>query len=240
MVAVTESGAATIGKRTIPTSKPMTLQVGLHEVSEEHVELIAAEDGNTLSKTPETVPGGLLGLIAPKWLPSSVQARFNEFVNKGITGVTATTELAAPINTVTLNLNHMIEAQGVVFTLPVKVKLNNTFLGSDCYIGSDANPIELALVTGTTSPPPPNTPIAGNVGEITLEEDFTIVNAVGTSFVDNSFAVPAASGCGGRLSFLVDPAVDAAIGLPSAAGHNTAILNDRLSEGVAAAIRASE
>jgi hypothetical protein len=41
--------------------------------------------------------------------------------------------------------------------------------------------------------------------------------------VDNSFAAPEASGCGGIFSIIIDPLVDSKLGLPSAAGKNTAI-----------------
>jgi hypothetical protein len=58
--------------------------------------------------------------------------------------------------------------------------------------------------------------------------------------VNNSFAAPAAEGCGGLFSFLIDPAVDAQLKIPSAAGNNTAILNGTLNQGVAEAIKASE
>jgi hypothetical protein len=240
LVATTASGGETVGTKTIPISKPIVLQGGLYEVSEEHLELIAAEDGNTLSRTPEPVTGGLAGVIASKGLSSSLQARFNELIGKGSMGVTATTELAAPVSTIMLNLNNLIEGKGVAFTLPVKVKLNNLLLGSNCYIGSNAHPIELALTTGTTSPSPPNTPITGSVGQFEIEENFSIASTVGTTLVDNSFAAPEAVGCGGSLSSQIDPAIDADIGLPSAGGHNTAIMGDSVSEGVVAAIRASE
>ena len=67
-----------------------------------------------------------------------------------------------------------------------------------------------------------------------------IVVDKGNSLVNNSFAAPTAEGCGGLFSFLVDPAVNAEIGLPSAAGHNTAILNGTQELAASAAVRASE
>jgi hypothetical protein len=240
LFAQTESGEFIVGKRTVPISKAITLQGGLHEVSEEHLEFVAAEDGNTLSKTPQTVPGGLLGVVAPSFLPGFLQTLFNEFINKGATGVTATTELAAPAKAIFINLNHLVEGSGIALTLPVKVKLNNAFLGENCYIGSNAHPIQLELTTGKTSPPLPNTPISGNVGEIKFEEEFTIVKIAKNSLVNNSYAAPGAEGCGGIFSFLIDPAVNAQLGIPSAAGHNTAILNGTLNEGVSEAVKGSE
>ena len=48
--------------------------------------LIAAEDGNTLVKTPQPVPGGLTGIVAPSWWPSILRDLFNETINNGFTG----------------------------------------------------------------------------------------------------------------------------------------------------------
>jgi hypothetical protein len=240
LFAQTESGEVVIGKKAVPIVKTITLQGGLHEVSEEHLEFIGAEDGNTLTKAPQPVPGGLLGIVAPSFLPKFLQESFNEFINKGITGVTATTELAGPASSIGVNLNHLVEGEGVALSLPVKIKLDNPFLGSNCHVGSNAHPIIIELTTGTTSPPPPNKPISGNVGEVKFEEEFTIVKIAHNSLVNNSFAAPVAEGCGGIFSFLIDPAVDSQLELPSAAGKNTAILNGTLNEGVAEAVKASE
>lgn len=240
LFAQTESGEFVVGKKTVPISKTITLQGGLHEASEENFEFIAAEDGNTLSKTPQAVPGGLLGIVAPGFLPKFLQELFNESINKGLTGVTATTELAAPAKSIGVNLNHLVEGTGTALSLPVKVKLSNAFLGENCYVGSNAHPIDLPLTTGATSPPPPNKPLSGKVGEINFEEEFTIVKIANNSLVNNSFAAPGAEGCGGIFSFLIDPAVDAELGIPSAAGTNTAILDGTLNEGVAEAVRAHE
>jgi hypothetical protein len=240
LFAKTESGSITIGSKNVPIVNPITLQGGLHEVSEENLEFIAAEDGNTLSKSPQPVPGGLLGIMAPEFLPGFLKTLFNEFINKGATGVYATTELAAPASSIKFNLNHLIEGEGTAFTLPIKVHLENGFLGSSCYIGSNAHPINIELTTGTTSPPPPNKPITGKIGEINFEEEFTIVKIAKNSLVNNSFAAPGAEGCGGIFSFLVDPAVNAELNTPSAAGHNTAILNGTLYQAVAEAVKAHE
>ncbi len=231
-----EGGELVVGATTIPISQTVTLLAGVHEVSEEHLELIGAEDGNTLSKTPQSVPGGLFNVMATKQSPQ----RLDQFSNQGIASLTATAELAAPVSSIILNANHLIEGSGTALTLPIKVKLNNLLLGKHCYVGSDAHPIDIDLTTGTTSPPPPNKPITGRVGEIRFEEEFTIVHDMGDSMVDNSFAVPGAEGCGGDSSSFVDRAMDTRLGIPSAGGRNTAILNGTVYESVAAAVTASE
>ena len=62
----------------------------------------------------------------------------------------------------------------------------------------------------------------------------------GSSFVNNSFAAPAAQGCGGSSSRAgpLDRAVDAELHLPAPAGRNTAILDGTLQEANAPAVRA--
>jgi hypothetical protein len=60
------------------------------------------------------------------------------------------------------------------------------------------------------------------------------------SLVDNSFSAPAAEGCGGLSSFLIDPILDSKIGLPAQAGHNSATLSGTLRTASAEAVIASE
>ena len=63
-------GEFTIGKKTVPVNKTITLQGGsiLNEETGGET-FVAAANGETLSKTPLTVPGGLLGIKAPTWWP---------------------------------------------------------------------------------------------------------------------------------------------------------------------------
>ena len=243
-VANTKSGEFTVGKKTVPITNTITLQGGLHENEKTgELEFIAAEGAETLSKTEETVPGGLLGIKAPTWWPKILQELFNEYViNKGLTGVTEITELAKPASAIKLNTTNLIFEEGVALQLPVKVKLNNTFLGSECYVGSSSKPITLNLTTGTTSPPLPNKPIKGSAGSLEILEEGNLVRLSGGSLVDNSFAAEeGASGCGGFLfSWAVDPLVNEILGVPSKAGTNTAILDGNLEEAVASAVKASE
>jgi len=240
-VATTTSGEFNVGKRVVPITKTITLQGGLIEIPEtEEQELVAAANGETLSKTPQTVPGGLFGIIAPETLPKWLQEIINNFINEGFSGVTETTELALPASNVRLNSTNLLIESGTALTLPVKVKLNNALLGSSCYIGSASSPIDLNLTTGATSPPPPNKSIHGAKGALSIEEEGTLVVLSGGSLVDNSFATGGAHGCGGVfLEGLLDEAVNKELGLPSAAGHNTAVLNGRLELASAEAVRAN-
>ncbi|HXB64507.1 MAG TPA: hypothetical protein VNV42_06480 [Solirubrobacteraceae bacterium] len=241
VLAETTSGQLTVGSRTVPIKNKITLQGGfIVNKTTERLEFVGAEDGNTLSKTAQYVPGGLFNIVAPEGLNKEQKEKFDELINKGITGVTETTELAGPASEIGLSTENLIFEEGIALSLPVKIKLGNTFLGSSCYIGSDSNPIVIDFTTGTTEPPAPNKPIKGAAGTLTHNEAFTLITLSGGKLVNNSFAAPEATGCGEPLSFLVDKAVDAELGLPSAAGHNTAILEGQLSTANAEAVRASE
>jgi hypothetical protein len=236
--ATSTGGEFTVGTTTVPINKTITLQGGSILNEETGAEtFVAAKNGETLSKTALTVPGGLLGIIAPSGWPTWLQNIFNEFINNGITGVTATTELVANPG---ISRTNLLFQEGTALELPVRVKLSNPFLGNSCYIGSAAHPIVQHLTTGTTSPPAPNVPISGSVGELEFKDEFQLVIIKNNSLVDNAYASPGAEGCGGIFSFLVDPAVNAKLGLPSAAGHNTTRLNGTLQNATAEAVKNSE
>jgi hypothetical protein len=100
-------------------------------------------------------------------------------------------------------------------------------------VGSESEPIVLNLTTGTTDPPSPNKPISGKPGTASFNEALTIITIHGNSLVDNSFAAPGVSGCGGSLAPILDEAVDEDAGLPSAAGNNAAILSGSIAEAAA-------
>jgi hypothetical protein len=237
-VATTESGEFTIGKETVPITNTITLQGGLNTFLTGTETFYGAEDGNTLSKSPQKVPGGLAGLVKCNEITEFLERIACELVfeNK-VTGVTATTEQAGSIGVNTLAL---ATGSGSALTLPVKLHLENPLLGGSCYIGSNAHPIVIEFTTGTTSPPGPNKPITGKPGELSANETGTIITDTGNELVNNSYPAPAAEGCGGVFSFLIDPILDAKLGLPSAAGNNTAILRGKLKLGEAAAVKASE
>jgi len=241
LFAKTESGKFIVGKEEVPITNTITLQGGLHQNADETVSFIAAEDGNTLSKTPQKVPGGLSGLVKCNEISNFLERVACEVVfENGVTGVNATTELAAPASSIGISLLNLLTSSGTALSLPVKVHLENPFLGSECYIGSNSHPVTINLTTGTTAPPLPNKPITGSVGELILNGPGTLITIKKNSLVNNSFAAPEVQGCGGLFAFLIDPIVDSKLGLPAAAGHNTAILNGTLQQADAAAVKASE
>jgi hypothetical protein len=230
-----------VGKKTVPLKKPVILQGGLEfNETETETAFVGAENGVSLVPTPQTVPGGLLGIEAPKSWPLFLQILFNETINKGATGVTATVELAAPASSVKVNPSALVSENGDALVLPTKIKLDNSFLGNNCYIGSNSHPVVINFTTGETAPPPPNKPIHGAAGALEINELGTILTVSGGSLVNNSFAAPGANGCGGLFSFLVDPFVNSLIGLPSPAGTNTAILEGKFQLASPEAVKASE
>lgn len=235
---LTSTGEFQIKSTKVPIKNPITLQAGsiLNEESGAET-FVEATNNETLSKSPQQVPGGLLGVVAPESLPKFLQEIINKLVSEGLDEVTATAELVA---TPTINRVNLLFQEGVALSLPVRIHLSNTFLGNSCYIGSKSSPVTFNLTTGTTSPEKPNKPITGVVGELEFKDEFQLVVIKGNKLVDNAYSVPTANGCGGLLSLLINPAVNLKLGLPSADGNNAAILGSTLENATAAAVKASE
>ncbi|HEV7563088.1 MAG TPA: hypothetical protein VGO24_06255 [Solirubrobacterales bacterium] len=236
VLSISNGGGFTIGKKNVPLKNPVTLQGGFEGAGSE-VKFYGAENGNTLSKTPQPVPGGLLGIVAPTWWPKFIQDWFNEQISKGFTGVNATVELTGPskgLTNVKLNTENLIFEEGVALGLPVKIKLDNAILGSNCYIGSESKPVQLNFTTGTSGK------LKGSAGTISFNPTFTITTISGGKLVDGTYAAPAASGCGGIFSIFVDPLVNSILGTPSPSGTNSATLEGKLQDAVAAEVKASE
>ena len=207
-------GEFKMGSTAVPIEKTVTLQGGLK--AKDTGTRRAHRGQNPLAGTL-TVPGGLVGV-------------------EGVGGeVTATAELAGVAH---INLAALFSDSETLVELPVKVKLDNPALGEECYIGSDSEPVTLDLTVGKTDPPPPNEPIQGSNGTRTSKDEVTTIE--GAELVDNSFAVPGVSGCGGILAPVLDLAVDVKAGLPSAAGHNLAIMKGTLLEAEARLVRTEQ
>jgi hypothetical protein len=233
---VTSKGSFTIGTKTVPIVNPVTLQGGFERV-EEALQFYGAEEGNTLSKTPQPVPGGLTGIVAPTWWPKFIQDWFNGLINEGFTGVNATVELTGPskgLTNINLSTERLLEEKGTALGLPAKFHLENAILGSSCYIGSEASPVQIDFTTGTSGA------LKGTAGTATFNEAFTLTTLTGGKLVNNVFKAPATSGCGGIFSFLVDPLVSSILGVPAGEGKNSAILEGKLEDGRAKAVKASE
>jgi hypothetical protein len=240
ILAKTESGGFTLGKQSVPIKNAITLQGGFIE-KEGKFTFVGAKNGETLSKTPQPVPGGLAGLVNCPEISNIIERIACEVTfENGLTGVNATTELAGPASSIGLNEENLLSEEGTALSLPIKVKLENPLLGSECYIGSNAKPIVIPFTTGTTSPPLPNKPIKGSAGTLESNKTGTILTISKNSLVNNSFAAPGVTGCGGIFSILLDPIINAKIGIPATAGHNTAILNGTLKQAGAETVKENE
>lgn len=195
-----------MGSKTVPIENPITMTGGVEKLLSLSPLLFNSEGG--LSKVKQKVPGGVIGLTGLTWLA--------EFLGSSALTLYATTELAGtPV------------IAGTAFAqLPIKVHLENTtgVLGKNCYVGSNSSPIVLNLTTGTTAPPPPNTPISGKKPFLEFEGETEIQKAKDGIYVDNSFAAPGANGCVltlfGFIPISINGLVNSQSGLPSPAGTN--------------------
>jgi hypothetical protein len=209
------SGELQMGNMEIPITNPITLSGGVTGSGK----FVFNSKGGLLP-AKQSVPGGVVGLTGLTWL--------EKFFGPEALALYAVIELAGTPG------NPLEEP----VSLPVKVHMVNPLLGSNCYVGSNSKPIELRLITGTTSPPSPNVPITGAAGTTSLTGS-GVTDVSGGTYVDNSFSAPGANGCAltlfGYPPLSLDSLIDAQSGLPSAAGTNTAILNFD-SESVSAAV----
>jgi len=236
--AVVTSGKVVLGSKEVPVVNPVTLQGGLSAPVSGVRTMYAATNGETLTKTPQPVPGGLAGLVNCKeienWL---VRIGCEATFENGFTGLNATLELAKPANEVRVNELNLESGSGVAMEMPVKVHLENPLLGSACYIGSSSAPLMWNLTTGTTSPPAGTAPITGSPGLGEFKEEGTLLSITGATLVENNWSAPTANGCGGAIvELILDPIVNASVGLPSAAGHNVASLTNNIVLATVAAV----
>ncbi len=240
---VTNSGEVILGSKKVPIVNPVVLQGGYGFPGEdEFSSFFAATNGVTLSKAAQPVPGGLAGIVNCKeikdfFLRISCEVTFEN----GLTGLNSTLELAKPATAIRISENNLAGEFETALEMPVKVHLENPFLGSGCYVGSEGSPLVWKLTAGTTSPPAPNKPISGAGGEGEFLEGGRILRLKGNKLVDNSWSAPGATGCGGFLvELILDPIINAAAGVPAAAGKNTAILNNTISIAAAVTVKKND
>lgn len=195
-----------MGSKNVPITNPINLVGGVKE------DLTGFR--GSLTKVKQKVPGGVIGLTGLTWLLEVLGSE--ALTLYAVTELAGTPDLSNPEAT----------------TLPIKVHLINPVLGNNCYVGSNSNPINLNLITGTTNPPPPNKPITGQGPEFSVEPERFIIEYNNITYVDNSFAAPGASGCTltlfGFIPISINGLVDSQSGLPSAAGTNETIQDTNL------------
>jgi hypothetical protein len=233
----TNSGEVVLGKKTVPIEKAVVLQGGYTKGDASgNSKFLGATNGITLSKAAQNVPGGLAGIVPEAGAPFLVKALIKFFFENKLTGLTSTLELAKSASDIVVNENNLAGESGVALKLPVKIHLENPFLGKSCYVGSSSSPINWELTSGVTSPPAPNKSIEGTVGEIEFLEEGSILEAKGAKLVDNAWSAPGASGCGGIIAFLVNPIINTQLGTTTK-GNNTAILNNTIFVASALAVK---
>jgi hypothetical protein len=237
---VTNSGYITIGKKKTPIVNPVTLQGGYSATNREKKRISSffeATNGVTLSKTPQPVPGGLAGLVNCDEISNFFERIACElFFENEATGVNATLELAKPASAIEVSEFNLANEEGTALTLPVKVHLENLFLGSTCYIGSNSAPIYWHLTTGESVPPSPFTPISGTSGSGEFIENSEIGVLKGAVLVDKTWAAPEPNGCTEPFSILVDPIIGLKLGIANNAGENIADLENTISFATAEAV----
>ncbi|WP_245005873.1 MULTISPECIES: hypothetical protein [Rhodococcus] len=128
--------------------------------------LLPRDDGHFgVYAKPMTVPGGVLGIDLP----------FNNLF--GLAGVTAEVQaVGVPV------FNDLITNMDI--SLPVRMKINNAFLGNNCYLGSETAPVNFHLTPTAESSPAFEVAPSGALK----------VSPVKSATTD--FAIPSASGCG--------------------------------------------
>jgi hypothetical protein len=215
------------GKFTIYFKNPVILRGGFEQFESSRVfQFVGARDGDTISRKAEPGPSLTEGLD-PEKLAEPEKKRYEEYLAAGkSTKTTETIELAEPATDIELGIFELLLEEGTAFGFPVMVHISNPFLGKNCYVGNTIEPINVPFTTGETSPPAPNTPIHGQVGEIKPLAEGNVLR-VGTptkltELVNNSYAAPGVEGCG--IQGGADEAANAGLGLPSPAGTNTSEL----------------
>src|SRR5215470_1143880 len=126
-----------------------------------------------------------------------------------------------------------------IVTLPIKIHLTGMTidLGPSCYIGSDVDPIILV---------PQNTDLSNAHGKFeSFDPDGTpdplgplgLILVTGAVQGDDTFAVPAAHGCGPNGDGSLDSTINTVAGLPSPSGANHLVLEDASSAAMSPGIQ---
>jgi len=221
-----KGGTVTLGKKKITIEKQIVLQGGYGEPVSGISPFFAATNGITLSKAGQPDPGGLAGLVPDAKSPPLVKSLTKFYFENLLTGVNATLELAGPASNIGFGELNLLDGENLALKLPLKIRLENPFLGKACYVGSNAEPIIWELPSGGT----------GSPGVEKFLEGKLILELSENELVDDEWSAPTANGCGGGLSFLVDPIVNEQLG-SLAAGENAATLKNTIYISAAEAVQ---
>ena len=174
IVANTTSGEFTVGKKTVPINKTITLQGGTITNPETgELTFVGAENGETLSKTALYVPGGLFGIKAPEYLNKEQKERFEEMINKGLTGVTETTELAKPASEIGISTNNLIDRRRRCAVAAGEGQAEQRVPWQQLLRRLGIEPGDPQPHDWDDKPAEPNEPIKGNVGTLNSRKNST-------------------------------------------------------------------
>ncbi|QNS06492.1 hypothetical protein [Streptomyces xanthii] len=211
-----DSGSIKMGTSVVPTGRT-DLQAGVITHSDGTTTVVPPADG-ALVAAPAQLPGGLLGLMCPSDIPL-VSDICKQLTDNDLNRVTAKVQ---SVNTPTdFKLLAGVTQGQPIISLPVRIKLENPFLGDKCYIGSSSNPI--VLRPQNTSAPAVKQQRFNPDGTLNSTGVLNQLSILGANQGDSTYAVPGANGCG--LLGALDWAVNLKSGLPSASGGNSLALN---------------
>ncbi|EDY52033.1 secreted protein [Streptomyces clavuligerus] len=214
---VSAGGSITLGRTTARTGAN-NLQFGVVYHTTSQTFTVVPPPAGSIVGAPTEIPGGLLGLMCPGNLPVVTEI-CRLLTDNSLNRVTATVEsVGAPTG---FSLTAGLSAGEPIVTLPVRIRLRNPFLGSQCFIGSAADPIVLRPRNAVA----PAFGVELFRGDGTPDEEGEMVRfaLTGTAQEDRTFAVPRARGCGALG--LLSGALDLKTGLPSPAGRNSLVLD---------------
>lgn len=213
-------GSMTVGNLTV-AFKATNHQYGVLQSREALPSPTVSPPGGVLDAEPAYLSGGIQELICPGdgWLAWRI-CRHAARDPDSSDAVIWTLESAGTISNFLLFAG--LAPGTPIATVPLRIHLQSRYLGDDCYIGTEAEPI----VTQPANLVPPaveflsfdtnGTPDQEN-GMMT---DIKSVDSQGAS----GFTVPAASGCGSDGS--LDRAIDSKLGLPSTASTNNLTIDE--------------
>ncbi|MFJ7254658.1 hypothetical protein ACIQWV_19270 [Streptomyces sp. NPDC098085] len=214
------SGSIKLGN-TLATTGANDLQFGVVRNAATGASRIVAPAGGAIVGAPTEIPGGLLGLMCPNGIPV-ISDICRQLTDNSLNRVVATVQSAGtPSN---FDLTAGMTGGKPIVDIPVRIHLENPFLGSKCYIGTTSNPVVLRPQNLTT-PALASQRFDAN-GTPNTRGVLNRVALTGNAQGDSSFAVPGVSGCGPLTLGELNWAVNLKTGLPSATGNNNLVLND--------------
>ncbi|WSQ96885.1 hypothetical protein OG735_01200 [Streptomyces sp. NBC_01210] len=212
------SGTIKLGNLTALTSAS-ELQFGVVQHAAARTFTVVPPPGGAVVGAPTEIPGGLLGLVCTSGIPvvSDICRAASE---NGLNRVTATVEsVGTPTD---FSLTSALGPGMPIVRLPVRIRLQNPLLSSECYIGSADDPIVLRL-QNDSKPAMASQRFDGDGTPNASRGAMMRFVLTESSQGDSGFAVPKAHDCG--LWGLVDLAIDLKVGLPSPAGNNSLVLS---------------